>query len=144
MPDADGVIEPFTDPADYVIAYIAVIDAEPRQDIREALIEANKRLKVAELELQAAADQAAATLARGSADAKVIEFQNEAEASGWKKAVEAFGGSGDEYARWTMLRKLAPAFRSMMVNTHDNPIMEIFRQYEQAPRPAPVKAASAH
>jgi 3'-phosphoadenosine 5'-phosphosulfate sulfotransferase len=99
---------------------------------------------VAELELQAAADQAAATLARGTADAKVIQFQNEAEASGWRKAVEAFGGNGDEYARWTMLRKLAPAFRSMMVNTHDNPLMEIFRQYEQQPRPEPVKAAGAH
>src|SRR5437868_5257961 len=104
---------------------------QAQQALEIALIEANKRLKVADLELQAAADQAAATLARGSADAKVIQFQNEAEASGWKKAVEAFGGSGDEYARWTMLRKLAPAFRSMMVNTHDNPIMEIFRQYEE-------------
>ena len=65
------------------------------------------------------------------------------------KAVEAFGGSGDEYARWTMLRKLAPAFRSMMVNTHDNPIMDIFRQYEQTPRSEPakaeaVKATAAH
>lgn len=117
---------------------------QAQQALEIALIEANKRLKVADLELQAAADQAAATLARGSADAKVIQFQNEAEAAGWKKAVEAFGGSGDEYARWTMLRKLAPAFRSMMVNTHDNPLMEIFRQYEQAPRGAPAKAASAH
>ena len=36
-----------------------------------------------------------------------------------------------------MLKKLAPAFRSMMVNTHDSPIMDIFRQYEQADVPAP-------
>jgi SPFH domain / Band 7 family len=108
------------------------------------LIEANKRLKVAELELQAAADQAAATLARGTAEANVVQFQNEAEASGWRKAVEAFGGNGDEFARWTMLRKLAPAFRSMMVNTNDNPLMEIFRQYEQSPRTEPVKAVGAH
>jgi hypothetical protein len=104
-----------------------------------ALIEANKRLAVADLELQAAADLASATLARGTADAKVIEFQNEAEASGWRKAVAAFGGNGDEYARWTMLRKLAPAFRSMMVNTHDNPLMEIFRQYDQQPKTETVK-----
>jgi len=115
--------------------------AKQAQDI--ALIEAEKRLKVAELELEAAADQAAATVARGTADAKVIEFQNEAEASGWRRAVEAFGGSGDEYARWTMLRKLAPAFRSMMVNTHDNPIMDIFRQYEQTPRTEPAKAEAS-
>jgi regulator of protease activity HflC (stomatin/prohibitin superfamily) len=114
--------------------------AEQAKEI--ATIEANKRLKVAELELQAAADQAAATLARGTADAKVVEFQNAAEAAGWKKAVEAFGGSGEEFARWTMLKKLAPAYRSMMVNTADSPIMEIFRQFEPQQRPdSPVKTA---
>src|SRR5207237_7614593 len=112
--------------------------ARQGQDI--AMIEAEKRLKVAELELQAAADQAAATLARGTADANVIQFQNEAEASGWRKAVEAFGGSGDEYARWTMLRKLAPAFRTMMVNTDENPITQTLPQYEQAPARAPGEA----
>ncbi|MCI0361183.1 MAG: hypothetical protein L0211_22105, partial [Planctomycetaceae bacterium] len=58
-------------------------------------------------------------------------------AAGWKKAVAAFGGSGDEYARWSLLKKLAPAYRNMMVNTHDSPIMDIFRQYEQQ-RSAPV------
>ena len=79
----------------------------------------------------AATDQAAATLARGTADAKVIEYQNEAEAAGWKKAVAAFGNNGDEYARWSLLKKLAPAYRSMMVNTNDSPIMDIFKQYEQ-------------
>ena len=113
-------------------------EAEQAKEI--AVIEANKRLKVAELELQAATDMAAATLARGTAEAKVIEFQNEAEAAGWKKAVSAFGGNGDEYARWTMLKKLAPAYRSMMVNTNDSPIMDIFRQYEQQSRPDLTKA----
>jgi len=117
-------------------------EAQQAQGI--ALIEANKRLKVAELELQAATDQAAATIARGTADAKVIQFQNEAEAAGWKKAVDAFGGNGEEYARWTMLRKLAPAFRSMMVNTSDSPIMDIFRQYEEQTKPGtPVKTAGS-
>jgi len=96
-----------------------------------AVIDSQKKLKVAELELQAAADLAAATLARGTADAKVVEYANAAEAAGWQKAVTAFGGSGDEYARWVMLRKLAPAFRSMMVNTADSPIMEIFQQYQK-------------
>lgn len=111
-----------------------VTEAEQAQGV--AMIEANKRLKVAELDLQAATDLAAATLARGTAEAKVIEFQNTAEAAGWKKAVEAFGGSGEEYARWTMLKKLAPAYRSMMVNTADSPLMDIFRQYEGEAAPA--------
>src|ERR1041384_7450116 len=103
------------------------VEAEQAQQV--AGIEAPKRVKVAELELQAAADQATATLARGTADAKVIQFQNEAEAAGWRKAVEAFSGSGEDYARWTLLKKLAPAYRSLMVNTADSPIMDIFRQY---------------
>jgi hypothetical protein len=34
-----------------------------------------------------------------------------------------------------MLKKLAPAYRSMMINTHDSPIMDIFRQYEQQTGP---------
>jgi regulator of protease activity HflC (stomatin/prohibitin superfamily) len=122
------------------------ITTEAKQAQEIAIIEANKRLKVAELELQAATDQAAATLARGTADAKVIEFQNEAEAAGWKKAVAAFGNNGDEYARWTLLRKLAPAYRNMMVNTNDSPIMDIFRQYEQqnAAPVSGVKTASGN
>ncbi len=121
------------------------ITTEARQAQEIAVIEANKRLKVAELELQAATDLAAATLARGTAEAKVIEFQNEAEAAGWKKAVAAFGNDGDEYARWTMLKKLAPAFRSMMVNTNDSPIMEIFREYQQQTKPpATVKTAAGN
>lgn len=111
------------------------ITTEAMQAQEVALIEANKRLKVAELGLQAATDVAAATIARGAADAKVVEFNNEASAAGWRKAVEAFDGNGEEYARMVMMKKLAPAFRSVMVNTADSPIMEIFKQYQQSPRP---------
>ena len=59
-------------------------------------------------------------------------FDNQAEAAGWKKAVEAFSGDGDEYARWVMLKKLAPSFRRIMVNTADSPMMEIFKSYNDA------------
>ncbi|MEQ8786716.1 MAG: SPFH domain-containing protein [Pirellulaceae bacterium] len=111
-------------------------EAQRKQEV--ALIEANQRLKVADFQLQAAKDLAQAVLARGQADAKVIQFENEAEAAGWKKAVAAFGGDGDEYARWVMLRKIAPAFQQMMINTADSPLMDIFKQYnekETAPPP---------
>ena len=110
---------------------VVQMTTEAAQAKEIALIEAQKRLKVAELELQAATDLAAATIARGTADAKVVEFNNEAEAAGWRKAVQAFDGDGEEFARWVMYRKLAPAFRSMMVNTADSPLMEIFQQYER-------------
>ena len=110
-------------------------EAKRRQEV--AVIEANQRLKVAEFALKAAEDEAAAVLARGKAAAEVIEFQNAAEAAGWKKAVEAFAGDGAEYARYVMLKKLAPAFRRMMINTADSPIMDIFGQYgDETKKPA--------
>jgi regulator of protease activity HflC (stomatin/prohibitin superfamily) len=110
-------------------------EAKRRQEV--AVIEAEQRLKVAELELQAAQDMAEAARALGEAEAQVIEFDNQAEAAGWKKAISAFGGDGDEYAQWTMLKKLAPSFRQMMVNTADSPLMEIFRRYQSGTRAKP-------
>lgn len=106
-----------------------ITEAQRQQEV--AVIGANQRKKVAEVELAAAADESAAITALGQADAEVIEFENEAEAAGWKKSVEAYDGDGDEFARWVMLRKLAPSFRQMMVNTADSPLMEIFREFSQ-------------
>ena len=110
-----------------------VVQAEREKEV--ALIEANQRLAVAEYELKAAEDQAAAVIARGKAAADVIGFNNEAEAAGWQRAVEAFGGNGNEFARWVMFKKIAPAFRGMMVNTADSPLMDIFQQYHDGEIP---------
>ncbi len=94
-----------------------------------AVIGANQRKKVAEVELVAAADQAEAIVSLGKADAQTIEFENEAEAAGWTQAVAAYDGDGNGYARWVLLRKLAPSFRQMMVNTADSPLMQIFEEF---------------
>lgn len=102
-------------------------EAQRAQEV--AVIEAEQRRKVAEVELTAAEDQAEAISARGKASAEVINFQNEAEAAGWAKSVEAYDGDGDQYARWVMLKKLAPSFQKMMVNTADSPLMDIFREF---------------
>lgn len=113
-----------------------VTEAKRGQEV--ALIEANQQLKVAEFELAAAQDMAEAVLARGKAEADVIQFNNEAEAAGWRKAVEAFSGDGSAYARYILLRKIAPSFQRMMVNTADSPLMDIFKQYTlSAERNAP-------
>ena len=104
-----------------------VTEAKRAQEV--AVIEANQRLKVAEFELKAAEDQATAVTARGKAAADVIRFDNEAEAAGWRKSVEAFSGEGNEFARWVFLKKIAPAFRSMMVNTADSPLMDVFGDF---------------
>lgn len=116
-------------------------EATRKQEV--AVIEANQRLKVAEFELSAARDMADAELSRGKAAAEVIKFQNEAEAAGWRKSVQAFAGSGEMYARWTMLKKLAPAFRQMVVNTADSPLMDFFKEYNVAATPAASPARPA-
>ena len=83
------------------------------------------------MKLKAAEDLAAAILAEATATAEIIHFGNDAEAAGWRKAVEAFDGNGGEYARWVMLRKLAPSYRSIMVNTADSPLMDVFEGYKK-------------
>lgn len=110
---------------------VVTLTTEAQRSQEVAVIEANQRKKVAEVELAAAADQAQAITAHGEAAAEVINFENEAEAAGWQKSVEAYDGNGDEFARWVMLKKLAPSFRQMMVNTADSPLMDIFNEFNQ-------------
>lgn len=103
------------------------VEAQRKQEV--AVIEADQRKKVAEVEVAAAMDQAEAITARGKAAAEVVNFQNAAEAAGWQKSVEAYGNSGDEFARLVMLKKLAPSYRQLMVNTADSPLMDIFTDF---------------
>jgi regulator of protease activity HflC (stomatin/prohibitin superfamily) len=117
-----------------------VTDAERKKEV--ALIEANQRLAVAELQLKAAQDMAARITRLGEADAKVIEFGNEAEAAGWRKAVEAFGGDGEQLAQYILFTKMAPAFQRMMINTADSPLMKVFDRFNEAKQPG-EKAAEA-
>ena len=99
------------------------------QQQKVAITKANEVLAVAEFKLDAAKDEALAILARGKAEAEVVQFDNQAEAAGWKRAVEAFSGNGAEYARFVLLQKMSSAYRDMMVNTADSPIMKIFESY---------------
>jgi len=41
--------------------------------------------------------------------------------------------NGTEFARWTLYKKLAPAFRSMMVNTENSPLMDVFKSFDAKP-----------
>ena len=78
--------------------------AMQEQDVEKT--KAEERLAVAKLRLDAAKDEADAIEARGQAKADVIGFENEADAAGWKAAVDAFDGDGLEYARYVMYQKL--------------------------------------
>ena len=106
---------------------MAVTEAERLQEV--AVTEANQDLEVAKIRLDAAKDKAEAIVARGKAEADVIRFQNEAEAAGWKQAVAAFAGNGSQYAQYVLFQKMAVAYRRIMVNTADSPIMKIFETF---------------
>jgi hypothetical protein len=112
---------------------VVVVTTEAKKKQEVALIDANTRLAVAEQKLMAAKDQAAAMMAKGKADADVVSFANQAEAAGWKKSVAAFSGDGNEFARWTLYKKLASAFRSMMINTENSPLMDVFKAFDSKP-----------
>jgi regulator of protease activity HflC (stomatin/prohibitin superfamily) len=104
-----------------------------QQEQQVAITKANELLVVAERDLEASKDQAAAMLARKKADAGVIEFENMAEAAGWKKTIEALGGDGQAYAQFVLLQKLAPAYKQIMSNTADSPLMDIFKNFDKKP-----------
>lgn len=116
----------------------ALVDAEQKviqittqalQEQEVAVTKANEKLAVGQLKLDASIDEAAAIEARGKAAADVVRFDNEAEAAGWKKAVEAFSGDGTGYAQYVLFQKLSSSYRRMMVNTADSPIMKIFESF---------------
>ena len=104
-----------------------VTEARKRQEV--ALAEATRDKDVAKEQLAAARDQAAAILAERSAEAAVIGFANEADAAGWKAAVAALDGDGQAFARYILYKKLAPGFRSIMTNTADSPLMNVFDNF---------------
>jgi hypothetical protein len=122
---------------------VVVVTTEAKKKQEVALIDANKRLAVAEQKMLAAKDLAAAIMAKGTADANVIKFANQAEAAGWQKSVAAFSGNGNEFARWTMYKKLAPAFRSMMINTENSPLLDVFKAFESKQGGVPASPAAA-
>ena len=115
-----------------------VTEAKQKQQV--AITGAMEKKAIASEDLIAAKDTAAATASRKKAEATLVEQANEAEAAGWRKATEAFGGDGDAYARLILYQKLAPAYRSMMANTADSPLMDVFKNMAK-PSVVPTPAA---
>ncbi len=117
------------------------VEAKRKQEV--AITKANENLGVAAFKLDAARDEAAATIARGKASADVVRFDNQAEAAGWAKAVEAFGGDGNEYARYVLYQALAPGYHKIMANTANSPLMDIFGSFgKRTPPQTPAKTVA--
>ncbi|MAT15482.1 MAG: band 7 protein [Planctomyces sp.] len=113
-----------------------------QEDQAVALSGANRDKEVAELQLQAAQDKAKAILSEAKADASILNFENEADAAGWKIAVDALGGKGQAFATYVLYQKLAPGFKRIMTNTADSPLMRVFENFapdhSQGPQVLPV------
>jgi regulator of protease activity HflC (stomatin/prohibitin superfamily) len=86
-----------------------------------------QELKNAEVELEAARDQASATLAKGEAEAKVIMLKNEAEVAGLRTAVQGFS-SIEHFAQYHILQKLAPALTEIFASD-DGDFSRLFADY---------------
>jgi len=116
---------------------VVTIIKQAEQEKAVALTEANKRLEVSKLELEAAKENAAALLSRGQAAAEVVTLQYKAEAEPLAEAVAAFG-DGRTYAQFFFYQKLGPALKSVLAST-DGPFADIFRALSQSEAPAPAQ-----
>jgi regulator of protease activity HflC (stomatin/prohibitin superfamily) len=93
-----------------------------------AIIQQQQQLEVAKKRLEAAKNEAAAILARATAEADVVRMQNKAEATAILDARTAFG-TGKEYANFLILEKVASSIEYILANT-DSPFLEVFRQMQ--------------
>ncbi len=119
------------------------VTTQAHREQEVALTKAREKLGVAKFRLAATRDEAAAIASKGRGAAEVVDFKNQAEAAGWKRSVEAFDGSGGEFAQYVLYQKIASAYRNIMINTADSPIMRIFDSFNRpAGRPNATTAAA--
>lgn len=81
----------------------------------------------AQVTLDAARQQAEATLAHGRADAAVIQLQNEATVSGLQTAVDGFG-SAQQFAQYQILSRLGPAISEIFASD-DSEFARLIAEY---------------
>ena len=59
-------------------------------------------------------------------------FKNPTTPEDWAlKEMNHVWNDGEAYARYVLYQKLAPGYRSIMTNTADSPLMEVFRNFAQ-------------
>jgi regulator of protease activity HflC (stomatin/prohibitin superfamily) len=87
----------------------------------------------AQVTLDAARQQAEATLAHGRADAAVIQLQNEATVSGLQTAVDGFG-SAQQFAQYQILSRLGPAISEIFASD-DSEFARLVAEYMTTRQP---------
>jgi regulator of protease activity HflC (stomatin/prohibitin superfamily) len=107
--------------------------AEQNRDV--SVTEAQQRLAVAKLKLEAAQRQADAITALGQAQANVTLLKKQAQAEPLRQTILAFG-DGDTYARYIFNQKIAPSIKSILTNS-DGPFADLFKQFTNPAAAAP-------
>ncbi|HEV3344758.1 MAG TPA: SPFH domain-containing protein [Pirellulales bacterium] len=110
----------------------ATTKAEQLKEVEESRLK--QQLANAEVELEAARDQALAKVAKGEADAKVIALKNEAEVAGLRTAVQGFT-SAEYFAQYHILQKLAPALTEIFAGD-ESEFARLFAGYMSRPSDA--------
>jgi hypothetical protein len=104
--------------------YREKVEAETRLKVAKTLAQQNKQveesklkqeLESAQIRLDAAKARAEGILAKGRADADVINVQNEAEVASLRKAVQGFS-SAAQFAQYHILTRLAPSLREIFAS----------------------------
>ena len=104
----------------------AVISAKQDKSVR--ITQAEQTLGVARLETDAALAQADAILLKAEADRKVIELNNEAAANVIAQEIGAFG-SGNNFAKYTFYKKIAPQISSILSGDDENGVGSLFKSF---------------
>ncbi|MBN1671141.1 MAG: hypothetical protein JXR37_08925 [Kiritimatiellae bacterium] len=94
------------------------------------LTQGNRRVEVAKIQLEAAKDKAAGVKAEGFAEAAVKVMEYQAQAEGVKAKVDAFG-TGEKYADYLLITRLAPGIRDVLSNT-EGTFAELFERFATA------------
>lgn len=99
-----------------IAAEMESLRTKTEQEREVGLIQARQEEQVATQKLLASEFQVRAMVERARARAEVIRKQNAAEAAGFRVSKDAFG-SGEAYARYELMRRLAPSIQSILGNT---------------------------
>jgi multidrug efflux pump subunit AcrA (membrane-fusion protein) len=99
--------------------------AEQQKEVEEARLK--NELKSAQARLEAAREQAKATVTRGKAEEAIIIAQNGAEVAGLKIAVSGFP-TPDHFAQYHVLTKMSPALSEIFASDSSD-IAKLFTHY---------------
>lgn len=116
---------------------VAKTQAQQNKQVEESKLK--QELESAQIRLEAAKLKATGIIAKGKAEADVVNSQNEAEVSPLRKAVQGFANP-TSFAQYHILTKLAPALREIFASD-ESEFAKLFAGYMKAPPAANSKSS---